>query len=320
MLARAGRRRWRAKLLPVAHGHDHSHAVSPAADRRWLTVALAIVLSFMALEVVAGILADSLALLSDAAHMLTDAGAIGLALVAARLAARPPKGRFTFGLGRAEILSAQLNGALLLVLAGVIAWEAGKRILDPPDVEGAWVLAVGVAGAGANVACAFALSRAERRSLNVEGAMAHVLTDLYASIAAALSGALILLTGVGEFDGIAALVVAALMVSSGWRLLREASAVLLEGAPRGVDPDAVGRRLAAQPGIIEVHDLHVWEVTSGFNAVAAHVIVAAGEDCHQRRRDLQRVLADEFGVKHTTLQVDHAAEPGQLLTIEPPGP
>ena len=199
----------------------------------------------------------------------------------------------------------------------MIAWEAGKRLLEPPDVEGALVLVVGIAGAGANVACAAALSRAERKSLNVAGAMAHVLTDLYASIAAALSGALILLTGVGEFDGIAALVVAALMVASGWRLLRDASAVLLEGAPAGVDPDRVGRTLAAQPGIVEVHDLHVWEVTSGFHAVAAHVIVAAGEDCHQRRRDLQRVLAEEFGVEHTTLQVDHAAEPGQLLTIEP---
>ena len=299
------------------HAHDHSHAVSPAADRRWLGVALGIVLAFMAVEVVAGVIADSLALLSDAAHMLTDAGALALALVAARLAARPPKGRFTFGLGRAEILSAQLNGALLLVLAGVIAWESGKRIYEPPDVEGAWVLAVGVAGAIANVAAAAALARAQRQSLNVAGARAHVLTDLYASIAAALSGAVILLSGVREFDGIAALIVAALMVASGWRLLREASAVLLEGAPAGIDPDGIGRALAAQPGVVEVHDLHVWEVTSGFPAVAAHVIVEAGEDCHQRRRDLQRVLDDAFGVEHTTLQVDHAAAPGQLLTIEP---
>jgi cobalt-zinc-cadmium efflux system protein len=305
----------------VAHDHDHAHdhGVSPDADRRWLAIALAIVVAFMGVEVAAGILADSLALLSDAAHMLTDAGAIALALVAARLAARPPGGRFTFGLGRAEILSAQLNGALLLVLAGVIAWEAGKRIYEPPDVEGGFVLVVGLLGAAVNVASAAALSRAERRSLNVEGARQHILTDLYASIAAAASGALILLTGVGELDGVAALVVAGLMVASGWRLLRDASAVLLEGAPAGVDPDRIGRRLAAQPGVIEVHDLHVWEVTSGFPAVAAHVIVAAEEDCHQRRRELQRVLGDEFGVGHTTLQVDHAAAPGQLLTIERPG-
>jgi cobalt-zinc-cadmium efflux system protein len=302
--------------VPHDHHHGHAHGVSPAADRRWLAVALAIVLGFMVVEVAAGIVADSLALLSDAAHMLTDAGAIGLALVAARLAARPPRGRFTFGLGRAEILSAQLNGAVLLVLAGVIAWEAGKRIYEPPDVEGALVLVVGVVGAAVNVLTAAALSRAERRSLNVEGARAHVMADLYASIAAAASGGLILFTGVRELDGAAALVVAALMVASGWRLLRDASAVLLEGAPAGVDPDSIGRTLAAQPGVVEVHDLHVWEVTSGFPAVAAHVIVRAGEDCHQHRRELQRLLGERFGVEHTTLQVDHAAAPGQLLTIE----
>ena len=301
----------------MAHDHAHTHAFSPAADRRWLGVALGIVLSFMVVEVVAGVIADSLALLSDAAHMLTDAGAIGLALVAARLAARPPKGRFTFGLGRAEILSAQINGALLLVLAGVIAWEAGKRIYEPPDVEGMYVLVVGIAGAAANVLAAAALAKAERQSLNIEGARQHVLTDLYASIAAAASGALILLTDVRELDGVAALIVAALMVASGWRLLRDASAVLLEGAPAGVDPDAIGRALAAHTGVVEVHDLHVWEVTSGFPAVAAHVIVAPDDDCHQRRRELQAVLDERFGVEHTTLQVDHAIAADQVLTIEP---
>jgi cobalt-zinc-cadmium efflux system protein len=303
----------------VAHDHGHHrhhHAISLRADRRWLGLALALVLGFMVVEVVAGILADSLALLSDASHMLTDAGAIGLALVAANLAARPPGGRFTFGLGRAEILSAQLNGALLLVLAGVISWEAGKRIYDPPDVEGVYVVVVGVAGAAVNVLAAAALAKAERQSLNVAGARAHVLTDLYASIAAATAGALILLTGVRELDGVAALVVAALMVSSGWRLLRDASAVLLEGAPEGFDPDRIGRTLAEQPGVVEVHDLHVWEVTSGFPAVAAHVVVPPDEDCHGRRRELQRVLEEEFGIEHTTLQVDHATKRDQLLTID----
>jgi cobalt-zinc-cadmium efflux system protein len=300
----------------VAHDHAHHHAASPDADRRWLGLALAIVLAFMVVEIVAGVVADSLALLSDASHMLTDAGAIGLALVAANLARRPPKGRFTFGLGRAEILSAQVNGALLLVLAGVIAWEAGKRIYEPPDVEGLFVLIVGIAGAAANVLAAAALAKAERQSLNVAGARAHVLTDLYASIAAAASGALILLTDVRELDGVAALIVAALMVSSGWRLLRDASAVLLEGAPEGIDPDRIGHALAELPGIVEVHDLHVWEVTSGFAAVAAHVVVEPDDDCHQRRRELQRVLETEFGVEHTTLQVDHATARDQLLTIE----
>jgi cobalt-zinc-cadmium efflux system protein len=185
-------------VTPHTHQHDgHTHAISADADRRWLTLALVIVAGFMGVEVVAGILADSLALLSDAAHMLTDAGAIALALVAARLAARPPGGVFTFGLGRAEILSAQINGAVLLVLAGVIAWEAGQRLVEPPDVEGVVVIAVGAVGALANIASAGALSRAERRSLNVEGAMAHVLADLYASVAAAVAGVLIVVTAGG---------------------------------------------------------------------------------------------------------------------------
>jgi cobalt-zinc-cadmium efflux system protein len=299
------------------HHHDHAHTVSSDADRRWLSIALAIVLGFMAVEVVAGVLADSLALLSDAAHMLTDAGALALALVAARLAARPPRGPFTFGLGRAEILSAQINGAVLLVLAGVIAWEAGQRIVEPPDVEGPIVIVVGVVGALANVASAWALSRAERRSLNVEGAMAHVLTDLYGSLAAVVSGVVIALTGIGEVDGVAALLVAALMVASGWRLLRDSARVLLEAAPQGVDPDAIGRTLAAQPGVVEVHDLHVWEVTTGFPAVAAHVVVAPDTDCHARRRELQAVLAERFGIDHTTLQVDHAVAPQGPIGIAP---
>ena len=302
-------------VTPATHTHhDHHHAPSADADRRWLAIALAIIAGFMVVEVVAGILASSLALLSDAAHMLTDAGAIALALVAARLAARPARGPFTFGLGRAEVLSAQLNGATLLALAGVIAWNAGQRIVDPPEVEGGIVIAVGLLGAGANIAAAWALSRAERRSLNVEGAMAHVLTDLYASIAAAVAGLLILLTGVYELDGIAALFVAALMVSSGWRLVRDASRVLLEAAPEGIDPEAIGMALASQPGVVEVHDLHVWEVTAGFPAVAAHVIVAPDDDCHGRRRELQAVLRERFDITHTTLQVDHATAP-QLLTI-----
>ena len=290
--------------------------MSPDADRRWLWIALAIIAGFMVVEVVAGVLAGSLALLSDAAHMLTDAAALALALTAARLAARPPRGPFTFGLGRAEILSAQINGAVLLVLAGVIAWEAGQRLVDPPDPEGSVMLVVGVVGGLANVGAAWALSRAERRSLNIEGAMAHVLADLYASAAAAVAGLLILVTGVGEFDGLAALIVAALMVGSGWRLLRDASRVLLEAAPAGVDPDQIGRTLAAHTGVVEVHDLHVWEVTSGFAAVAAHVTVTSGDDCHARRRELQALLGERFGIRHTTLQVDHAPAE-QLLEIQP---
>ncbi len=267
-------------------------------------------------EVVAGVLADSLALLSDAAHMLTDAGAIALALVAARLAARPPGGGYTYGLGRAEILSAQINGATLLVLAGVIAWEAVQRIADPPEVEGAVVLAVGLLGASVNVGAAWALGRAERRSLNIEGARAHVLTDLYASLGAALAGLLVIVAGFDVADGIVALLVAALMIRSGIALVGQATRVLLEAAPPGIDPAAVGHALAAHPGISEVHDLHVWEVTSGFTALSAHVLVPAGEDCHARRAELEHLLAERFGLEHTTLQVEHEAHE-RLLDIAP---
>jgi cobalt-zinc-cadmium efflux system protein len=303
-----------------AHAHHHHHAPTGAEDRRWLGVALAIVVAFMALEIVAGILASSLALLSDAAHMVTDAAAIGLAVVAAGLAARPARGGFTFGLGRAEILSAQANGAALLVLAGVLGVEAVGRLVHPHTVDGPFVVAVGLAGAGANVATAWAISRAQRRSLNIEGARAHVLTDLAASLTAAAAGAVIWVTGFDRADPIATLLVSLYMVRSGWALLRESTRVLLEAAPRGVDPGAIGRALAHEPGVVEVHDLHVWEVTSGFPALAAHVLVRPGDDCHAARRRLQRMVGERFGIEHVTLQVDHAPDAARLLEIEVPGP
>ena len=270
----------------------------------------------MGVEVVAGLLAGSLALLSDAAHMLTDAAAIGLALVAARLAARPAAGSFTFGLGRAEILSAQINGAALFLLAGAIAIEGVRRLGSPPDVDGTIVVAVGVAGALVNVGAFWALSRSERQSLNVAGARAHVLADLYGSAAAICAGTVIALGGPAWVDALAALTVAVLMLRSGWTLLLGSTRILLEAAPAGMDPQDVGEALASMPGIIEVHDLHVWEVTSGFVAVAAHVIVAPDDDCHLRRRELQAVLHERFGIRHTTLQVDHESwQP--LVQIEP---
>ena len=178
----------------MSHEHDHaghSHAPSADADRNKLALALAIIASFMFVEVAAGLIANSLALLTDAAHMLTDAGAIALALVAIRLAARPSTGRFTFGFRRAEILSAQVNGASLLVLAAVLGYESIRRFADPPDVEGGLVIVVGVIGGLANVGAAWALARAERRSLNVDGAMQHVLADLFGSVAAVISGVII---------------------------------------------------------------------------------------------------------------------------------
>jgi cobalt-zinc-cadmium efflux system protein len=295
-------------------GHAHSHAPSADADRRKLGLALALIAGFMVVEIVAGLVAHSLALLSDAAHMATDAASIALALVATRLAARPAKGSFTFGLKRAEILSAQVNGASLLVLAGIVAYDAIGRLTDPPDVEGSIVIAVGAAGAAVNIAAGLTLARAERRSLNVEGAMQHVLADLYGSIAAVVGGLAVVFGGFDEADPIAALIVVALMLRSGWSLLRESGRVLLEASPRGIDVAEVGAAMSAAPGVAEVHDLHVWEVTSGFPALSAHVLVGADDDCHARRRELEALLHDRFGIDHTTIQVDHVA-PQDLLHI-----
>ena len=298
------------------HAHEHHHhAVSPTADRRRLAAALALILAFMVAEVVAGLLPGSLALLSDAAHMLTDAGAIGLALVAARLAARPAGGGFTFGLKRAEILSAQVNGATLVALAVVILAEGVRRLIDPPSVDGGPVLAVALAGIAVNLAATWVLAGAERRSLNVEGAFQHVLTDLFAFIATAIAGVVILTTGFGRADGIAALLVAALMLRSGWALLRDSGRVLLEAAPRGVDPEEIGRMLAAEHHVVEVHDLHVWEVTSGMTSLSAHVTVRAGCDTQSHRRQLADLLSERFGIDHTTLQVEERHE--GPLEIEP---
>jgi cobalt-zinc-cadmium efflux system protein len=291
----------------MSHDHSHRHlSAARAGDRSRLRIALGLILALMAGEVVAGIAAGSLALLSDAAHMLTDAAAIALALFAARLSDRPPHGGYTYGLRRAEILSAQANGATLLALAAVIGFEAVRRIVDPPTVEGGLVLGVALAGVAVNLLATWVLAGANRDSLNVEGAFQHILTDLFAFLATAVAGAAILLTGFGEADGIAALVVAALMIRAGWGLLRDSGRILLEGSPRGIDPGAVAEVLAAQPDVVGVHDLHVWEVTSGFPALTAHVLLAPDCDCHQRRRDFELLLRERFGIEHTTIQVDHA--------------
>jgi cobalt-zinc-cadmium efflux system protein len=292
-------------------GHSHAHT----DDSRRLTIALVLLLAFMAAEVVVGILASSLALLADAAHMLTDAGAIALALFAARLARRPPEGGFTFGYRRAEILSAQLNGATLVGLGALIAIEGIRRLVEPPEVEGAAVLIVAVVGIGVNLLATLVLSGANRRSLNVEGAFQHVLNDLFAFIATAVAGAIILLTDFGRADGIAALLVAALMLYSGVGLLRESGRVLLEAAPRDLDPDEIGNALAAEHHVVEVHDLHVWEVTSGFPALSAHVTVRSGCDTQAHRRQLAELLRDRFGITHSTLQVETRHE--GPLTIAP---
>jgi cobalt-zinc-cadmium efflux system protein len=293
----------------------HSHAVSTDADLRWLTVALAVNVAFMAIELVAGILASSLALLSDAAHMLTDAGAIGLALFVARLARRRPEGAMTYGFGRTEILSAQVNGLTLVILSAFIVYEAVRRLLAPPHVEAEMVIAVGLVGVLVNAAAGLALARAERRSLNVEGALKHNLIDAYASAGTALAAVVILLWGFERADPIASLLIAAPMIFAGAGLVKASGRVFLEAAPKGLDPGQIGFAMAGQPGVIEVHDLHVWEVTSGFPALSAHLLVARDRDCHELRREVQRMLGERFGIEHTTLQVEPEAT--ELLEIEP---
>jgi cobalt-zinc-cadmium efflux system protein len=297
----------------MAHAHAHG---DPAADRGRLRVALGLVLALMAGEVVAGLLAGSLALLSDAAHMLTDAAAIGLALAAAALAERPPGGRFTFGLRRAEILSAQLNGGTLVALAAVIVYEGIRRLISPPDVDGAVVVAVALAGVVVNLAATRVLAGSDRRSLNVEGAFQHILTDLFAFIGTAIAGLVVLTTGFDRADGIAALAVAALMLRSGIGLLRDSGRVLLEAAPRELDPREIGRALAAEPHVVEVHDLHVWEVTSGFPALSAHVLVGPECDAQKHRQELAELLRDRFGIEHSTLQIEHASGPLEIAPLE----
>src|SRR3954447_26618541 len=294
------------------HAHPHHHAPSDASSGR-LTAALALLLGLMLVEVVAGALSHSLALLSDAAHMLTDAGALALALAAVRLARRPAQGAMTYGLSRAEILSAQFNGATLLVLGLLIVYQGIRRLVSPPEVEGVVVLVVALAGVAVNLAATLVLHGADRRSLNVEGAFQHVFTDLVAFIATAAAGLVILLTGLDRADGIASLFVAAVMLRAAWRLLRDSGRIFLEAAPRGVDVDAIGHAMLGVSSVQEVHDLHVWEVTSGFPALSAHVLVGCDDDCHRARERLEAVLHDEFGLEHTTLQVEHEQE---LLQIE----
>jgi cobalt-zinc-cadmium efflux system protein len=306
----------------MAHDHNHSH-INRNADQRALKLALALILVFMVAEVVAGILASSLALLSDAAHMLTDAAALALSIAAAALASRPARGSLTYGLGRAEILSAQANGVTLLVLACVIIYEAIARLASPPEVHGGLVLIVALVGIAVNLTATLILARGSdgERSLNVEGSYRHILTDLYGFIATAVAALVILISGFDRADAIASLLIAGLMLAAAYSLLKASGRVFMEAAPAGLDPDRIGHVLAAQEGVIEVHDLHVWEVTSGFPALSAHVVVAAGRDCHALRRSLQRVLEDNFDIRHTTLQVDHEAAPQEPLQIEvaPPG-
>jgi cobalt-zinc-cadmium efflux system protein len=287
----------------------HAHGGPDA--RRALATALVLVLAFAVLELVAGLLAGSLALLADAGHMLSDALALGLALFAAWLARRPATPERSFGWRRAEILAALANAVALVVLGGWIVVEAVQRLGDPPDVEGGWVLAAGLLGLLVNVAAARVLHGAGG-GLNVRAALLHVLADLASSVGVVVAALVLLLTGWDGADPLAGLLIGLLVLASTVGILRESLAILLEGAPRGVDAREVGAAMTGVPGVVGVHDLHIWTITSGFPALSAHVLVEPKADCHAIRRELEVVLEQRFSLTHTTLQVEHA--PG-LLTV-----
>jgi len=287
-----------------AHGHN--------GDRRLLAGALALIAALMAGEIVAGILAGSLALLADAGHLVSDVAALGLALAASAMASRPAQGRWTYGFRRLEILSAQANG-LLLGLVGIwIVYAAIRRLVSPAEVRGGVVLVIALAGIVVNFAALALLARGSRESLNVRGAFLHVATDLAAFAGTAAAGGLVLATGWDRFDPIAGLVVAFLMFWGAFGLLRESTRIFLEVSPPNIDPDLVARAIVAEPGVDEVHDLHVWTLTSGFPVLSAHVLVAPGSDCHALRRRLESMLAERFGLDHSTLQVEHSLGPVEI--------
>ncbi len=303
---------------PLAHGHGHEHGPGADSDRRYLLVALVLLAAFMVAEVIVAVLSGSLALLSDAGHMLSDVGAIGGALWAIALAARPPSGKWTYGLKRTEILSAAGNGITLLVVSGIVTAEAVTRLIHPPAVDGAPVIAVAAAGIVVNVAASWVLARANRSSLNVEGAFRHVLTDLYGFIGTVIAGIVVVTTGFTRADAIASLVVVALMVKAAWELLRDSGRVLLEAAPEDIDLGQVRAHLAGVGHVLGVHDLHAWTVTSGLPVLSAHVVIE--DDCfndgHAPRLldQLQACLTGHFDVEHSTFQLEAAAhaahEPG----------
>lgn len=299
---------------PARGDHAHARGPGPEADRRYLLAALGLLSAFMAAEVITAVLSGSLALLSDAGHMLSDVGAIAGALWAIRLAARPPTGKWTFGWQRAEILSAAGNGVMLLVVAGIVTAEAITRLLHPPAVDGAPVIVVAITGVAVNIAASWVLARANRASLNVEGAFRHVLTDLYGFIGTLIAGIIIVTTGFTRADPIASLIVVVLMTKAAWGLLRDSGLVLLEAAPEDTDLDQVRAHILDVPHVHAVHDLHAWTVTSGQPALSAHVVVedSCFEDGHAPRLldQLQACLAGDFDIQHSTFQLESGAHAG----------
>ncbi|MFN8111371.1 MAG: cation diffusion facilitator family transporter [Thermoleophilia bacterium] len=300
-----------------AHGHHHH-----GADRgaRSLTVALIVNAAYTALQVVVGLAAGSVALLADAGHNLSDVLALAVALGAARLATRPSTPRHSFGYRRAEILGALANALSIVAVSAVIVFEAARRLAHPPEVPGGWMMAVAAVGIAVNAASAWGIHRAGRgrTDLNLRASFLHLAGDALASVGVLVAGALVLWFGWRLADPVVAIAIGALVGFSTWSVLRDAVPVLLEAAPRGVDPETVGAALARVTGVVQVHDLHIWSVSSDFPALSAHVVVTADCDCHATRRDADAMLRDRFGITHTTLQMEHAQP--RLLHVGEPGP
>ena len=292
----------------MAHAHDHSHETARDKNKRALGFTLALTASFTVAEVVGGLLTGSLALLADAGHMLSDNLSLGVALFAAWLAGRPETPERSYGYKRAEILAALANGVTLVAISIWIFVEAFSRLREPPEILGGPMLAIAALGLLVNAAGVLVLSRSTGESLNIEGALRHVIADALGSLGTIAAGLIIVLTGWRYADPLASIAIGALILVSSWTLLRDSTNILLEAAPRGIDAGEVGRKMVSADGVVEVHDLHVWTITSGFPALSAHVLVGRSEDCHARRRNLEELLAEEYGISHTTLQVDHAGD------------
>jgi len=298
----------------MAHDHQHDHGPEGANARR-LAITLALVLVYMGVEVVGGLLADSLALIADAGHMFSDAGALGLTLFAMRFARRPATAQRTYGSYRAEILAALVNGATLVAVALYIFVEAFERIRTPPEVQGGLMLAVAFGGLLVNAAGLWILHTGNDANLNVRGAWLHVLTDALGSLQAIVAGALIWAYGWNWVDPLASVLIGLLVIYSSWSLIRQSVAVLMEGAPGHINVDEVRSALLDLPQVSNVHDLHVWTITSGFVALSAHV-TCLGANHDALLRDARAMLAQRFGIRHTTIQIDR--DPSCEGTDHPP--
>jgi cobalt-zinc-cadmium efflux system protein len=281
-----------------------------------MLAALAINLAMLAATIVGGILAHSLALLADGGHLASDVGAIGIALVAARLASVAPTETRTYGLQRSEVLGALVNGVALVIVSALIVFEAIARFSDPPDVGGAGVLALGLVGLAGNAAATVVLFSGEREDLNLEAVLRHSFGDALSSLGVVVAGVIVLASGWNTADPLASLVIAGVIAASSWRLLKEPIDVLMESAPTGMNVRAIGEALVADPDVIEIHDLHVWTVTSGFPALSAHVVVCRGCDRDLVRRRLEQLLDERFDVHHTTLQVVRGVDTEELIQVE----